>query len=103
MRALLNIIAILAIVAAAYGIGILNHKMRFSAVPTVEKPHQKKIDWVKSDWYMNDDGHEFRDAKGKINQARGCKSASGFIANGNTRVLNPAPAPAEPANTEESK
>lgn len=89
MRAFLNIIAIIAIAAAAYGIGFLNHKMRFSAVPTVEKPHQKKIDWVKSDWYMNDAGDEFTDATGKITQARGCKSANGFIANGSTRVLNP--------------
>lgn len=89
MRAFLNILAILVIAAAAYGIGMLNQKIRFSEPPTVEDPYQKKIDWVKSDWYMNDAGDKFRDAKGKITQARGCKNASGFIANGNTRVLNP--------------
>jgi len=100
MRALLNIIAIIAIAAASYGIGKLNHKMRFSKAPTVEESDRKKIDWVKSDWYTNDAGDEFRDDKGKITKARGCKSTEGFITSGSTIVPKPA---AEPATNEESK
>jgi|GEM_PF-1959748 len=103
MRAFLNLIAILLIAAAAYGIGKLHHKMRFSEKPTVANPDLKFMEWSKSNWYMNEGGEEFRDDKGRITQARGCRNASGFITTGNTRILNPVSPDAPPVTAPETK
>jgi len=79
MRAFVNFLAIAAMLAAAYGIGLLNKNQRFSEEATLENTTVRSMDWVDEDWYRDGDGAEWRNEDGKIYRANGCKNENGVV------------------------